>query len=189
MAEELELPDEVYGFGSWLLWVLATRATAVVDRAFRGRPGPPVPALRMVDGHPVPTPSLVAWLLTAAESGVPLDQLMVRDARLDERQKVLRTVVSRAIGGEPRLFKDAWLRQLGSVCGLGEAELDLLARSRDDEGTRWTRRRCAPRSTGPCEPTPPAPGSAQARRPGRRLRRWPGGLPWLAGPRFRARRL
>jgi hypothetical protein len=42
--------------------------------------------------------------------------------------------VSRAVGGEPRLFKDSWLRQLGSVCGLGEAELDLLARSRDDEG-------------------------------------------------------
>jgi hypothetical protein len=28
-----------------------------------------------VDGHPVPTPSLVAWLLTAAESGVAPDQL------------------------------------------------------------------------------------------------------------------
>ena len=101
MAEELELPDEVYGFGSWLLWVLATRATAVVDRAFAAGPARPSRHYGMVDGHPVPTPSVVAWLLTAAESGVPLDQLMVRDARLDERQRVLRTVVSRAIGGEP----------------------------------------------------------------------------------------
>jgi hypothetical protein len=88
----------------------------------------------MVDGHPVPTPSLVAWLLAAAESGLAPEELAGRDARLDERQKVLRTIVSRAVGGEPRLFKDSWLRELGSVCGLGEAELDLLARSRDDEG-------------------------------------------------------
>jgi hypothetical protein len=35
MAEELGLPDEVYGFGSWLLWVLATRAMAVVDWPLR----------------------------------------------------------------------------------------------------------------------------------------------------------
>ena len=76
----------------------------------------------------------MAWLLTAAEAGVPLERLTVRDARLDERQKVLRTIVSRAIGGESRLFKDGWLRELGSVCGLGKAELDLLARSRGDEG-------------------------------------------------------
>jgi tetratricopeptide (TPR) repeat protein len=134
MAEELELPDEVYGFGSWLLWVLATRATAIVDRAFAAGPARPSRHYGMVDGHPVPTPSLVAWLLTAAESGTPLDRLADRDRRLDERQKVLRTVVSRAIGGEPRLFKDGWLRQLAAVCGFGDPELDLLARSRDDEG-------------------------------------------------------
>jgi hypothetical protein len=33
MAEDLEQLDEVFGFGTWLLW-LATRATAVVDRAY-----------------------------------------------------------------------------------------------------------------------------------------------------------
>jgi len=27
MAAELDLPDEAFGFGSWLLWLLATRAT------------------------------------------------------------------------------------------------------------------------------------------------------------------
>jgi hypothetical protein len=35
---ELDLPDEVYGFGSWLLWLLATRATRAVDRAFAAGP-------------------------------------------------------------------------------------------------------------------------------------------------------
>ncbi len=134
MAEELELPDEVFGFGSWLLWVLATRATAVVDRAFAAGPARPSRHYGMVDGHPVPTPSLVAWLLAAAESGIPPDRLSRRDPRLDGRQKVLRTIVNRAVGGEPRLFKDSWLRELGSVCGLGEPEVQLLARSRDDEG-------------------------------------------------------
>jgi tetratricopeptide (TPR) repeat protein len=134
MAEDLDLPDEVYGFGSWLLWVLATRATAVVDRAYEAGPARPSRHYGTVDGHPVPTPSLVAWLLTAAEAGIQPDQLAGRDARLDERQKVLRTIVSRAVGGEPRLFKDGWLRQLATVCGLGDPELDLLARCRDDEG-------------------------------------------------------
>jgi hypothetical protein len=35
------------------------------------------------------------------------EDLAGRDARLDERQKVLRTIVSRAVGGEQRLFKDS----------------------------------------------------------------------------------
>jgi predicted ATPase/DNA-binding CsgD family transcriptional regulator len=134
VGEDLNLPDELYGFGSWLLWLLATRATAMVDRAFAAGPARPSRHYGMVDGHPVPTPSLVAWLLAAAESGVPFDQLAVRDSRLDERQKVLRTVVSRAVSGESRLFKEAWLQRLGSVCSLRQAELDLLARSRGDEG-------------------------------------------------------
>ena len=56
MGENLNLPDEVYGFGSWLLWVLATRATAVVDRAFAAGPARPSRHYGMVDGHPVPTP-------------------------------------------------------------------------------------------------------------------------------------
>jgi hypothetical protein len=134
VGEQLELPDEVYGFGSWLLWLLATRATAVVDRAFAAGPARPSRYYGMVDGHPVPTPSLVAWLLAAVETGIGLEELSRRDSHLDERQKVLRTIVSRAVSGEPRLFKDVWLSELAAMCGLGEAELDLLARSRDDEG-------------------------------------------------------
>ena len=134
MGADLDLPDDVYGFGSWLLWVLATRATTVVDEAFAAGPARPSRHYGMADGHPVPTPSLVAWLLTAAEAGLPAAGLAQRDRRLDERQKVLRTIVSRAIGGEPRLFKDSWLRDLAAVCGLGQAELDLLYRCRGEEG-------------------------------------------------------
>jgi hypothetical protein len=134
MGSDLDLPDEVYGFGSWLLWVLATRATTVVDRAFAVGPARPSRHYGMVDGHPVPTPSLVAWLLVAAEAGLPPDGLVQRDRRLDERQKVLRTIVSRAISGESRLFKESWLRDLAAVCRLGQPELDLLYRSRGEEG-------------------------------------------------------
>jgi len=133
VSDELDLPDEVYGFGSWLLWVLATRATDVVDQAFAAGPARPSKQYGIVDGHPVPTPSLVAWLLVAAEYRIALEQLSRRDKRLNERQKVLRTIVSRAIGGEPRLFKDSWLRDLGLMCGLSKAELELLASSRDYE--------------------------------------------------------
>jgi hypothetical protein len=69
-----------------------------------------------------------------SRSGIAPDRLTPRDPRLDERQKVLRTIVSRAVGGEARLFKDSWLLELGSVCGLGEAGLESLVRSRDYEG-------------------------------------------------------
>jgi tetratricopeptide (TPR) repeat protein len=134
VGADLDLPDEIYGFGSWLLWVLATRAQAVVDQAFAAGPARPSRHYGTVDGHPVPTPSLVAWLLTAAEFGVPLDRLAQRDPRLDDRQKVLRTLVSRAIGGEPRLFKDGWLHDLADLCTFGQPELPFLLRSRDDEG-------------------------------------------------------
>ncbi len=134
VGADLDLPDEIYGFGSWLLWVLATRAQAVVDQAFAAGPARPSRHYGMADGHPVPTPSLVAWLLTAAEFHVPLERLPHRDPRLDDRQKVLRTMVSRAIGGEPRLFKDRWLQDLANLCQFGEPELQFLLRSRDDEG-------------------------------------------------------
>jgi tetratricopeptide (TPR) repeat protein len=134
VGEDLDLPDEVYGFGSWLLWVLATRATQLVDNAFAAGPARPSRHYGMVDGHPVPTPALVAWLLTAAEFGLPLDQLAQRDERLDQRHKVVRTIVNRAISGEPHLFKDGWLRQLSAMCQLAEPELQLLIRSRDEEG-------------------------------------------------------
>ena len=34
MPDDLDLPGELYGFGDWLLWVVATRATALVDRIY-----------------------------------------------------------------------------------------------------------------------------------------------------------
>jgi tetratricopeptide (TPR) repeat protein len=134
MAEDLELPDEVFGFGNWLLWMLATRATALVDAVFEAGPARPARAYGMAEGHPLPTPSLVAWLLTAGEYGVPPSSLTQRSPKLDRRQKVLRTIVSRALNGQPHLFKDVWLRNLAATCGLGGDELQFLLHCRDDEG-------------------------------------------------------
>ena len=131
MGEELELPDELFGFGGWLLWLVATRATGLVDRLYASGPARPSRAYGRVDGHHVPTPSLIAWLLTAAEFGVPPDDLRGRDARLDQRQKVLRTLVSRAVNSDPGVFKDTWLRQLAAVCALTGPELELLMTGRD----------------------------------------------------------
>ncbi len=132
MGDELELPDEVFGFGSWLLWLVATRATELVDKAYETGPARPSRKYGMAGGHHVPTPSLIAWLLTAAESGVPVADLARRDPALDERQKVLRTMVSRAIAAEPQVFKDSWVRDLGAVCGLSDPEVSLLLGSRGD---------------------------------------------------------
>jgi hypothetical protein len=63
MAEELELPDEVYSFGSWLLWMLAT-GDGGGGPALEAEPARPSRHYGLVEGHPVPTPSMVAWLLT-----------------------------------------------------------------------------------------------------------------------------
>jgi tetratricopeptide (TPR) repeat protein/DNA-binding transcriptional ArsR family regulator len=134
MTEELELPSDLYGFGSLLLWVLATRATQIVDSCYADGPARPSPRYGVVDGHPVPTPSLVAWLLTAAESGLPLDALTRRDGRLDRRQHVLRTIVSRVLKGRSELFENRWLNNLAVICRLGRAEMELLATSRDEAG-------------------------------------------------------
>jgi len=132
MAEDLDLPDEIFGFGSWLLWLVATRATGLVDQMYEAGPSRRSRAYGTVEGHHVPTPSLIAWMLTAAEAGLPPHALARRDPRLDDRQKVLRTLVSRAIGQDARLFRDSWLHALALQCGLGDAELDLLRSSRDE---------------------------------------------------------
>jgi len=39
MAEDLDLPDEIFGFGSWRLRLVATRATDLVDQMYEA--GPP----------------------------------------------------------------------------------------------------------------------------------------------------
>lgn len=130
--DDLDLPDEIYGFGSWLLWLVATRATALVDRLYANGPARPSRKYGMADGHHLPTPSLIAWLLAAAEFGMAPDGLSTRAPDLDERQKVLRTTVSRALDDEPRLFKDSWLRDLAVSCGLADGEVQLLAASRGD---------------------------------------------------------
>jgi tetratricopeptide (TPR) repeat protein len=134
MADDLELPDEVFGFGSWLLWMVATRATALVDRVYEVGLARPSRRYGMVNGHWVPTPALVAWLIAAEEFGTPTDGIPRRDPYMARRQKVLRTTVSRAISGESRLFKDAWLHGLAAICGFSAAEAQFLASSRDDEG-------------------------------------------------------
>jgi tetratricopeptide (TPR) repeat protein len=132
MGNDLDLPDEIYGFGSWLLWLVATRAPALVDRMYANGPARPSRKYGMAAGHHVPTPALIAWLLAAAEFGLSPDELATREPDLDARQKILRTTMSRAIDGEPRLVKDSWLGDLAASVGLTEPELQLLAASRDD---------------------------------------------------------
>ena len=132
MAEDVDLPDEIFGFGSWLLWLIATRATDLVDQMYAAGPPRRSRSYGTVEGHHVPTPSLIAWMLAAAEAGLAPHSLAGRDRRLDDRQKVLRTVVSRAIGQDARLFRDSWLRVLALQCGFSDAELDLLLSSRDE---------------------------------------------------------
>jgi tetratricopeptide (TPR) repeat protein len=133
MGDDLELPDEIYGFGSWLLWLTAIRATELVDQVYEVGPARPSRKYGMVNGHHVPTPALIAWLLTAAEFNIPVADLADRSGEVDDRHKVLRTLVSRAVSGEPRLFRATWLRSLAALCGFTARDLELLLLSRDDD--------------------------------------------------------
>ena len=130
----MELPSELYGFGNVLLWVLATRATQTVDLCYSEGPARPSPSYGTVDGHPVPTASLVAWLLAAAEFGLPVASLTQRDPQLAQRQHVLRTIMGRVLKGRSNLFENRWLDHLAVVCQLGAAERELLATSRAESG-------------------------------------------------------
>ncbi len=131
-GDELDLPDEIYGFASWLLWLIATRSPALVDRVFRAGLSRPSRTYGMVGSHHVPTPALVAWLLVAAEYQVPADDLRSRNTGTTARHKVLRTMASRAINADPRVFKARWLDDLAAICGLSPRELELLLASRGD---------------------------------------------------------
>ena len=130
MADALELPDELFGFGPWLLWLIATRATSVADQLYAAGVARPSRAYGMVDGHHVPTPSLIAWLVAGAESDVAVADLPARRPELAGRQKVLRSLVSRALSTSPGSFKDAWLHQLARVCEFTPAEVELLMTGR-----------------------------------------------------------
>jgi tetratricopeptide (TPR) repeat protein len=133
MTDEVDLPDELYGFGDWLLWMVATRATALVDEIYERGPARPSRQYGMAEGHHVPTPSLIAWLLTAAELGVSPGQLAADSDEAKSAQKSLRTMVSRALSTEPSLFKESWLRSLAAMCGFNERELKVLLTSRADK--------------------------------------------------------
>lgn len=129
LAETLELPDDIDGFGSWLLWMIATRAPALVDRTYKNGRARPSRGYGRAGRYQVPTPSLVAWLLLAAELNLPPDELR-RDDALDRRQHTLRALVSRALNGEPQLFRDSWLHQLAAMCGFSDNELSFLLDNR-----------------------------------------------------------
>ncbi len=131
-GDDLDLPDELYGFGGWLLWLVATRATALVDHVYALGVAHRSAEYGAVDGHDLPTPSLVAWLIVAAESGVDVAGLADRKAELQPRQKSLRTLVSRAVSTDPRAVRAAWIHALGALCGLSGPEVRLLVDSRDD---------------------------------------------------------
>jgi tetratricopeptide (TPR) repeat protein len=155
-----DLPDDIDGFTNCLLWLVATRATALVDllftaglshprtsvRAKRGKGTPAV--LVMADGHHIPTPALIARLIAAGEMarerGIPaadhpawamgLPELI---AGLDDAGKALeqgRMTALRTLVARamnaPPSFKESWITDLAAVCGLSPAEADLLRVSR-----------------------------------------------------------
>lgn len=166
MAETQDVPDlplEIDGFTDSLLWLVATRATALVDRLFtaglahqhtgarvkHGRGTAHVPVL--AGSHHIPTPALIARLIAAGEmareQGVPAQDrpawamnLPELIAGLDEEGKTLvrerMTALRTPVARAmraPPSFKETWIADLAAVCGLISAEADLLRVSRGYE--------------------------------------------------------
>jgi tetratricopeptide (TPR) repeat protein len=158
-----DLPDELYGFTNWLLWLVATRATALADRLFAaGLSHPPSGARArklkgtrqvpvMADGHYIPTPALIARLIAAGEMarerGIAVEDrpawamdLPTLMSGLDEEGKTLErgrmTALRTPVARAmktPLSFKEGWIADLAAVCALTSAEADLLRVSRDYE--------------------------------------------------------
>ena len=155
-----DLPDDIYGFTDCLLWLVATRATALADllyaaglshphtgvRAKRSKGTPAV--LVMADGHHIPTPALIARLIAAGEMarerGIPAADrpawaMGLRElfAGLDDAAKTLEQSRMTALRtpvaramNAPPSFKESWIADLAAVCGLTPEEADLLRVSR-----------------------------------------------------------
>jgi tetratricopeptide (TPR) repeat protein len=129
-----DLPDGIYGFRSWLLWMIGTRAPEQLERLYDEGPANRRQlkgADWVADGHRVPTPSAVAWLLLAAKLGTPAEQLPRRDASVAREQHSLRTAVAEALK-DPGRFRDEWLSTLAAVCSFSGAELTWLLDNRHD---------------------------------------------------------
>lgn len=155
-----DLPQEIDGFADSLLWLVATRATALVDRLFKAglarqhtgvrakkdAGGPPGPVL--AGGHHIPTPALIARLIAAGEmareQGVPAEDrpawarnLPALIAGLDEeeraRVKGRMTALRTPVARAmqaPPSFKESWIADLAGVCGLSPEEAAVLRVSR-----------------------------------------------------------
>ena len=136
MAEDAELPDEVYGFGNLLLWMVATRAAALVDQVYEAGPARAPIRHGKANGHYLPTESLIAWLLTATEFELPPERLSDCSSAARKRQRVLRAMVSRAMGSKPHLFRPKWIEDLAAACGLNTKDVKTLLDGRDEVGTK-----------------------------------------------------
>jgi hypothetical protein len=128
----LEVPSGLYGFGNYLVWMVATRAPELVDAVYGSGVARPSPEYRMRDGHHLPTQSMFGWLILACRLGVDPARLPRGDRNLVSTQRSLAATMTPAMGAEPQRFRAEWLRDLAAVCGLDRAELRFLevARSR-----------------------------------------------------------
>jgi tetratricopeptide (TPR) repeat protein len=130
MPGEIEPPPGILGFGNCLLWLLATSAAEVIDALYRDGPAHRLEEYQMLDGHDLPTQSVVAWLLLAAENGVWPVGLAVGDKELASEQRRWRALIAQGMRYSPRRFKEAWIDRLAEVCALTEDEVRLLKRRR-----------------------------------------------------------
>ncbi len=130
LSRELQVPGGFTGFGNYLVWMVGTRAVALVDAVYSSGAARPSPGYRMRDGHHLPTQALVARFIVASRSRVDPATMPRDDGNLHKAQRSLSATMTPAMGAEPQRFREEWLRDIAALCALNEAELRFLLLAR-----------------------------------------------------------
>src|ERR1700728_2998347 len=132
LSRKLEVPPGVTGFGNYLVWMVATRATDLVDAIYDSGVARPSREYQMPDGRHLPTQAMFAHFIVANQSGIDPARLPRDDGNIHGAQRSMSATMTHAMGEEPRRFRTEWLHGIAALCGLDENELRFLeiARSR-----------------------------------------------------------
>lgn len=172
--DELEPPVGLRGFGNVLLWLVAIRSPDLVDAVYRANRVRRLGVYGTVGDRWVPSPPLIAWLLTAATCGIDPASPLSSGEDSAKTMKTMRTLVNQAFSGQPEKFRPEWFETLALQCSFTSADLALAKKSREqilgDDGNTFivvdpAALREAIQATRRSRPAQESPPAAPAPRP------------------------
>jgi hypothetical protein len=138
LSRQLEVPPGLTGFGNYLVWMAATRATELVSAVYDSGAARPSPEYRMRDGHHLPTQAMFALIIVAGQGDIHPAELPRDDRNLRRAQHSIAATMTHAMGEEPQRFRAEWLHRVAARCALTEAELSFLEHARNRFGVELT---------------------------------------------------